>query len=560
MKKFTLLLMLILVCLLATGMLASCSEEEESSPLNASCNHTFGEWVVSKKETCTEAGFKERFCYFCNDVIGMTVEPTGHNWLEATCQAPKTCSACLTTEGELGAHVEVVIPKIPQNCIDEGRTEGIGCSVCDAVLVAPEVIPPHFRKEIPAKPSTCSKEGSTAGERCYVCNITLIEPQVISVHEPVIFPGLAPTCVTTGLTKGTTCTECGEAVSGQFTTEFIDHTYDENGYCTQCSNKKPSEGLIYIPMANGAYYAVSGIGSCADKDVVISPTYNGKLVKYIYTNAFINCTDITSVTIPNTVLTIGDYAFYNCSSLKTVTMSDSVVNIRSYAFALDFQLESIKISSGVKFLDESVFQGCAELFEFEGGVCYVDNWAISYFYDVEMLENDDADDEAPLVYSLREGTIGIGTYAFYDCKAVEIVIPDSVLYINDNAFAECKELTKLSLPASLTSISNNMLENCEKLASVSIPANVTKIGEMAFYNCRKITEITIPSEVSEIGVNAFSGTSISTVTFENVFGWYASDDGGVVLKPMYVNLAEELAQKLKITYADHVWSRIPTVE
>ena len=554
MKKFTFLLMLILVCLISVTAFASCSDEEE---VLHSCNHTFGDWVVSKQETCTETGYKERYCYLCDITIGMTTEPTGHSWVEATCQAPKTCSACFATEGELGAHKEVVIPAVKQTCLDEGATAGVGCSVCNAVLIAPEVIQPHFRKEIPAVPSTCSKEGSTAGERCYVCAKVLIAPQPISCHEPVPYLGLAATCVTNGLTIGTSCSVCKEPVSGHFTTEFIDHTYDENSFCTQCGNKKPSEGLIYTAMDNGAYYAVTGIGTCTDADIIISPTYNGKLVKYIATAAFKNCGSLTSVYIPNTVYTIGDSAFYNCSSLKSVVMSDTVVNIRDNAFAYATSLESINISKEVKALTSSVFFGCDSLIKAENGVLYVDSWVYGYEAPDDEELVDENGEKIPYIVTVKDGTIGIFSEAFSECAAEKIILPNSIVYIDSAAFALCANLTDITLPSKLTSISNDLFYGCKKLASIIIPEGVTAIGESAFYGCGEIKEITIPAKVIEIGKYAFSGTSLTTVTFENVFNWFASIDGEE-MKPMYVNLAEELAQKLKVTYADHVWSRILT--
>lgn len=554
MKKFTFLFTLILVCLISVLAFASCSDEEENVQ---SCNHTFGEWVVSKQATCTEAGYKERYCYLCDITIGMTTKPTGHNWVEATCQSPKTCSSCFTTEGELGAHKEVVIPAVKQTCLEEGATAGVGCSVCDAVLVAPEVIPPHFRKEIPAVASTCSKEGSTAGERCYVCAKVLIAPQPVSCHEPVPFGGLAATCVTNGLTIGTSCSICNEPVSGHFTTEFIDHTYDESNCCTQCGNKKPSEGLKYTAMDNGSYYAVTGLGTCTDTDIVISPTYNGKLVKYIATNAFKYCSTITSVTIPNTVYTIGDKAFYGCTSLKSVVMPDTIVNIRDSAFAYSDKLESINISTAIKNFSSNAFEGCVSVLKLENGVYYVDTWAYDYKTPSDDELVDENGEKIPYVITIKDGTIGIASSAFSNCTAERIILPDSVTYIDVYAFFGCHNLTDVTLPSRLTAISDYLFYGCDKLSKITIPQGVNAIGEYAFYGCSEIKEITIPAKVMKIGAFAFSETSISKVTFENVFNWFACMDGEE-MKPMYVNLGEELAQKLKVTYADHVWSRIIT--
>ena len=545
--------MLILICLISVMALASCSDEEEADAVTA-CNHTFGDWVVSKQATCTEAGYKERYCYFCDSVIGVPVEPLNHDWADATCMAPKTCSICFATEGTLGAHVEEKIPMVQQSCIAEGLTEGAKCKACDVILVAQEVIPAHFRKELPMVPSTCSQEGKTAGEKCYVCQTVLVPQLPISCHEPVPFPGVAATCMTTGLSKGTSCSICKEPVSGQSVIEFIDHIYDENNYCTMCNNKKPSEGLVYVPAEGGAYYGVAGIGTCTDTDIVIAPTYNGKLVLYVASNAFKGNSSIKSVTIPNTVFTISNNAFSNCASLESITMCDSVTSIKAGAFTYNPSLTSIKISSKIKDVNSDMFIGSESVIEIENGVYYIDNWAIGLVPVIKGENKDSEDDEAPVVIVIRDGTVGIAADAFAGCEAVEIVIPESVLYIGNGAFADCKLLSKITLPSALTSIGNRLFANCEALEEISIPASVTAIGEKAFLNCALLESIVIPEKVSSIGSKAFFGCDkLTSVSFENTTGWYAQHSDGD--KPMWANIVEDLAEKLTFDYSSCVWVR-----
>ena len=86
--------------------------------------------------------------------------------------------------------------------------------------------------------------------------------------------------------------------------------------------------------------------------------------------AFDGCSGLTSVTIPNSVKSIGDYAFSGCSGLTSVTIPNSVTSIGDYAFYDCSGLTSVTIGSGVKNIYTLVFANCSDLFEV---YCYAEN-------------------------------------------------------------------------------------------------------------------------------------------------------------------------------------------
>ena len=90
---------------------------------------------------------------------------------------------------------------------------------------------------------------------------------------------------------------------------------------------KISEGLKYILSYDKTCYVVSSIGTCTDTDIVIPATYNGKVVKIISDGAFINCTNLQSIVIPNGVTSIYDAAFAQCINLVSVDLPDSLTTI-----------------------------------------------------------------------------------------------------------------------------------------------------------------------------------------------------------------------------------------
>ena len=112
-------------------------------------------------------------------------------------------------------------------------------------------------------------------------------------------------------------------------------------------------------------------------------------------------------------------------------------------------------------------------------------------------------------------------WSTYSTYSGNIIIPDSIKYwgdkyrvtsIGDHAFADCPNLTSVTIPNSITSIGDRAFRGCTSLTSVTIPHSVTSIGESAFSNCSGLTSITIGERVSSIGNYAFNGcTSLDSI-------------------------------------------------
>ena len=150
-------------------------------------------------------------------------------------------------------------------------------------------------------------------------------------------------------------------------------------------------------------------------------------VKTIENRAFKDCINLTSVTIPNGLIAIGNRAFENCHSLNNIHIPDSVISIGRSAFSSCSSLTSIDIPEGVTSIENSTFSGCS---------------------------------------SLRS-----------------VTIPDSVTSIGDSAFSGCRSVTSVNIPNSVTSIGRSAFSCCSSLKSINIPNSVTKIGDEAFLEC-----------------------------------------------------------------------------
>ena len=111
----------------------------------------------------------------------------------------------------------------------------------------------------------------------------------------------------------------------------------------------------------------------------------------------------------------------------------------------------------------------------------------------------------------------IGNYAFDSCRNLcRVIIPDSVRNIGRSAFIRCMSLTSLTIPNSVTRIGDSAFQECKGLTTINIPNSVTSIERETFSSCSSLTTITIPDSVTSIGVSAFSYcSSLTTITIPN---------------------------------------------
>ena len=273
---------------------------------------------------------------------------------------------------------------------------------------------------------------------------------------------------------------------------------------------------------DGSSYTVIGLknpGTVAD--LVIPATFKGLPVTAIGDWAFIRDTTITSVTIPDGIITIGDDAFHDCSNLTgELIIPDSVTTIGDGAFYYCDNLTELTIGNSVTTIGDRAFQYCASLrgeliipdtvttignaafywcpgltgeLVIPNGVTTIDDWA---FYGCFGLTGE---------LIIPDSVTTIGHSVFYGCsRLTKITIPDSVTTIDGWTFANCSGLTEVIIPDSVTTIGNSAFKDCSGLTEVIIPDSVTTIGDEAFYYCTGLTNIHIPKNVTTIGANPFS--------------------------------------------------------
>ena len=308
------------------------------------------------------------------------------------------------------------------------------------------------------------------------------------------------------------------------------YDFQEGQFYYSINSDRPSEVTIVTDLTN-YYYSISG-------ELIIPSTVTHGECTYTVTGidqfAFSNCSEITSVSIPSSIVdigwetfigtafyddpsnwvdnalyvdncliavkpevagetyeiaegtrVIGGGAFYKCSSLTSVTIPSSVISIGGSAFADCTSLSSVTIPSSVKYVGSYVFDGTAlynDASNWVDNVLYVDNCLIEAKRDISGT------------YNIAEGTRVIAEQALSSCKSLtSITIPSSVIGIGSYAFPLSVVLTDIQVESGNTAYlsENGILYNADqtvllcypggkKDGTLTIPANLRSFGDGAF--------------------------------------------------------------------------------
>ena len=198
-----------------------------------------------------------------------------------------------------------------------------------------------------------------------------------------------------------------------------------------------------------------------EKDIVIPSVIEGKPVTQIDAFAFHENSQLTSVTIPGSVRSIGDGAFSESWSLQTVTISEGVTSLGSGVFEDSKSLTHVTLPASLTSIDENPFSYCSQLTEIN-----------------VSPENSEFSTVDGILYTKNLDKI----IAYPGGREGDFIIPDSVEDLGIDAFGGCYDLTGVTISSNVRTIGERAFFGCSSLQEIVIPEGVTSIGDDAFYN------------------------------------------------------------------------------
>lgn len=320
-------------------------------------------------------------------------------------------------------------------------------------------------------------------------------------------------------------------------------------------------GIVYELAESKDYYICTGIkgplsGEIVIKSLVTTPDGSELYVREIAPNAFEYNLDITGVTLPMNLRTLGESAFKGCSNLGSVGVGglSSFTTIGDYAFADCIKLAKITIPKSMRTVGTGAFMNCTKLEQ------------------VTMLSGTEriGEDAFNGCIKLRSITIpssvkSIGNTAFYHTDLTTINVPSSVTYLGDGVFTGCTSARTATLGAGISYIPERTFYGCPQLTTVTLPSSIDQIGSEAFRYCESLAGITIPASVKYIGTFAFKECiNLEEVVFENPYGWFYTDLVGI---PFSVIVGENCTHiptitplLLKQSFTKYGWFRLEKMQ
>ena len=462
--------------------------------------------------TCTEKGYTTHTCHCGDTYTDGETAATGHSWKNATCEKPKSCTKCTATEGvALGHNWQAATCEKPKTCSTCGSTSGS------------------------AKGHAWTGGSCTEAQTCSACNAK----GAAKGHT-----WNAATC-----TAPKTCKAC-KATTGN----ALGHSF-KNNVCSRCNWRTVgSQGLQYQLSDDGTYYTVIKGCNVANEETLIIPSeYNGIPVKKIGDGAFDDMGSypdqfFTRVIISEGITHIGKRAFWFYREIKSISLPDSLISIGDQAFAKS-GLTSLSIPSNVSHIGIRVFEECP------GTLKITVDKANPYFSsDSKGVLFNKAKTSLLFVpagiiktYTIPSSVTHIGDYVFYNCGMTSINIPEGITSIGNYAFAMVLSdiggnifVTSIKIANSVTVIGDYAFAYCSGVTSLILPNSLTTIGEHAFYQCNGIKSVTVPSSVTSIGYFAFPQTTQIVLSSDKHFQFidgilYNKPATKLIWVPRYVN-------------------------
>ena len=259
---------------------------------------------------------------------------------------------------------------------------------------------------------------------------------------------------------------------------------------------KENHRLIYYPCANknSSYSIPDGIQYIGDKAFVscrlLKEITIPDTITDIGDSAFYDCTSLTHLELSDSIVSIGDDAFSWCTSLANIALSDSLTDIGNYAFYNCQSLQNINLPNSVSNIGDGAFSWCSSLKSIaipDSVICIGSN-PFSYcdtLTEISVSSDSNFAVISGVLFDKNNKRLICYPYAYSDSN---YIIPEGIMIIGEEAFAG-SQLSTIVLPESIVAIEDNAFSYCNSLDDLKIPFSVTNIADNAFAECNALTLI-----------------------------------------------------------------------
>lgn len=242
-------------------------------------------------------------------------------------------------------------------------------------------------------------------------------------------------------------------------------------------------------------------------------------------NAFQDCINVSSISLPNSLTYLGYNAFSGCTSLTDVTIPKNLTECGGHCFK-DTSVKTVTFEEGLTVVPEKLFMGCKTL------------TTVNFSSTIKEIENSAFQDCTSLTQmNLPQSITTLGYCAFSGCTALtEVTIPktltecgghcfkdtgvktvtfeEGITIVPEKLFSQCKTLVTINFCNTIKELKDSAFQDCTSLAQISLPSSLTSLGYYVFAGCTSLDEVIIPKTVTECRGYCFKDSGVKTVTFE----------------------------------------------
>lgn len=313
-----------------------------------------------------------------------------------------------------------------------------------------------------------------------------------------------------------------------------------------------------------ADHAVLAAYTGEDEALEIPGQVEGLPVTSIGPRAIAGSQSLRKLTLPETLIEIGEYALYDCRNLQSIQFSEGLERISYDAFGRCFSLENVVLPSSVSYIGRAAFSDCDALrsITIPAGVQTIERGAILQCENLQEIVMQGAGSHYKVVNGVLFSADGRKLIIYPAAKGTEYTIPEGTTTICYAAFVDAEQLQTVRFPSTLTTIESHAFSGCKGLCNIALPNSLQRVGFSAFDSyigrfAEQSLPITLGENVKYIGYCAFSSIPAESFEVAEENPYYTSADGLLMNKSKTTVLSSPARKSGSVTLPESTTTVAP---